>query len=532
MDTIQQKKEEGKLTYCRDRGAALARIWRRANGNSVELREERTRINLAGTDCSPDEQLLGRLEAAESTLYSGESVTYPSGLDVALCDRPQLIYRCLIKVMENPNRPRQCDVEDLTAKICQSYQQIFAILLMIRQEQHIVDFMANNADDLVLPLKFEQHKGQPGAKSLSQEDFWLSVNGMRRTDWKMFIDRQRTYLVPFFAFNTDGDTLHYTFDKNCNIPINDIVPNSRVSTGSALISVHTIDPIDGGHSTVSKIKLDPRCDGFGTFQFQHKERWYARKTLKQKVSRRDFISEIYFWKIWNEKGRGRLAISPMLCSWEKKNEHGDVEYCLLFPWASGDLRSLWEQHPRRPPHFTEGWLLSQSKKLADTLSFIHHDSEDPQDGSKTNVEDLYGRHGDIKPENILWFANHVGCDEVGTFLFSDFGVARTHPPEYTLEGHKIGRKADIWALGCTWIEFVTWFLRGSMSANYEFPSRRGKTDPNDGVMSEDAYFIVVPGDKKTAVVKQERRAMWLLNLGSSSAITPPLPSRGMEDNPK
>lgn len=227
---------------------------------------------------------------------------------------------------------------------------------------------------------------------------------------------------------------------------------------------------------------------------------------------------MYFWKLWNEKGKSKLEMSPLLCTWEQRDEQGSVHYCLLFPCASGDLRDLLSD--RRDPSLPESWLIHQCWRLAETLSFIHHDSEENGIGGDGDPEELFGRHGDIKPENILWFNNHTGCDRSGTLVLADFGVSKAHraqtksqsnnwttknsptyrAPEYDLKGHKIGRKADIWALGCTWLEFATWYLEGPESVNHDFPEFRAKTDA--GGLNEDTFFSA-SADRMSADVKPE-----------------------------
>jgi serine/threonine protein kinase len=92
----------------------------------------------------------------------------------------------------------------------------------------------------------------------------------------------------------------------------------------------------------------------------------------------------------------------------------------------------------------------------------------------------YGRHGDINPNNLLWYDN---ADENttslrGTLKLSDFGQAELHsqyskrrrrsvantmtyrPPECDLQPNIIRQSYDIWCLGCVYLEFVTWILGG------------------------------------------------------------------------
>jgi serine/threonine protein kinase len=96
---------------------------------------------------------------------------------------------------------------------------------------------------------------------------------------------------------------------------------------------------------------------------------------------------------------------------------------------------------------------------------------------------LYGRHGDVKPENILWYKQSADGPHPlasGELVLSDFGLSALNhnqsrsnvkngdfhhtttyaPPESVLPDNFISRSIDIWALGCVYLEFVTWIVGG------------------------------------------------------------------------
>lgn len=89
-----------------------------------------------------------------------------------------------------------------------------------------------------------------------------------------------------------------------------------------------------------------------------------------------------------------------------------------------------------------------------------------------------GIHGDIKPENILFFSDSEGREDgVGTLQLADFGLTRYHhtntvshvtfqaglgaydPPEKHIVW-KSGQALDVWALGCLFLEFGIWLIFG------------------------------------------------------------------------
>jgi serine/threonine protein kinase len=154
--------------------------------------------------------------------------------------------------------------------------------------------------------------------------------------------------------------------------------------------------------------------------------------------------------------------------------YGGEKYSLLFPWADCDLKEHMETRTIGGPKEVL-WMAEQCYGLADALSFIH----DPgPEFLSVDQKRIYGRHGDIKPHNILWFKNDKGQ----RLTFSDMGLTEVHrdasrsnipgksiphtptyrPPECDMtgrEGH-ISRSFDIWTLGCVFLEIVVWMLMG------------------------------------------------------------------------
>lgn len=164
-------------------------------------------------------------------------------------------------------------------------------------------------------------------------------------------------------------------------------------------------------------------------------------------------------------------------------------YYLLFPYADGDLVGLWERQATPSPRKNLEWFLRQCQGLADGLCTIH---------------ESIGCHGDIKPENVLWFKDNVessGVDEqvYGTLRVSDFGQAGLQkkntqhtlrrggttttwavtpayrPPESDTTGQPRSRRFDIWSLACTYVEFASWLLLGNEGIN-EFRRSREAAD--------------------------------------------------------
>lgn len=152
---------------------------------------------------------------------------------------------------------------------------------------------------------------------------------------------------------------------------------------------------------------------------------------------------------------------------------------LLFRWADGNLRDYWQRHPKpndipRTHNFTV-WITQQWLGLAEALMTIHECPPDSGITADDESDDLApqrtnGRHGDIKPENILWFNGDRSAFE-GKLVISDFGLTEFHrdetglvspmntarsptyrAPEYDVS-ETISQSYDIWTLGCVMREF-------------------------------------------------------------------------------
>ncbi len=223
--------------------------------------------------------------------------------------------------------------------------------------------------------------------------------------------------------------------------------------------------------------------------------------------------------------------------------HGK-DYLLLFPWAECDLLAYWqrdsglrEERRRKESYPLIAWAARQCHGLLGALHWIHDPSSTVLDPKN---QPLYGRHGDVKPENILWYKqNGDGPHPLasGELVLSDFGLTSLHhnetgsnvknggvqftttyaPPESVLPDKEISRSIDIWALGCVFLEFVTWIVGGPSHVD-EF--RAARTSPflksfcNDNFWEVQEFEVPTTGIQKhgtVVVVKpavEEVCALW------------------------
>lgn len=168
---------------------------------------------------------------------------------------------------------------------------------------------------------------------------------------------------------------------------------------------------------------------------------------------------------------------------------------------------MWHQNAPKQSNSQWLWFAEQCLGLASGLGCIHNTdlgrTEIPFKKLPWSADDrTCGRHGDIKPNNVLWFRDqdydskaHINGNgkgehgEHGRLRICDFGLTRfSHPkatttsagvlrltqtyrpPEYDTV-KKVSRAFDIWSLGGMYLEMITWLLLGGEGVN-DFEEKR------------------------------------------------------------
>ena len=169
--------------------------------------------------------------------------------------------------------------------------------------------------------------------------------------------------------------------------------------------------------------------------------------------------------------------SPHLIKPIAAYDHGE-DKCLLFPWArGGNLRSYWKEH-EADAATPEGlcWIIYRFVGICSAMEELHEDN---------------CRHGDLKPQNILWFHDVSGGTGRGTLQIADLGLTTFHekgldtqdrkemqlytkslsgtrryePPEMDasrgMRTNEVrSREYDIWSMGCILLELLIWLVYG------------------------------------------------------------------------
>lgn len=240
-------------------------------------------------------------------------------------------------------------------------------------------------------------------------------------------------------------------------------------------------------------------------------------------NREDYLEEV---GVFDKLGlASKDSMTSHLVPLQLTYKHGR-DYFLIFPWADGNLKQFWKKQRSNPrSQSMVCWFFHQCWGISRGLRKIHHLGTQIKNSSGANMLDakdlskmvlntvavdrLWGRHGDIKPENILWFKDYEG--KPNHLVISDFGLTRFNsaqsksrvhheqiqgfsgtyrPPDMHLD-ETISQKYDVWSLGCVFLEFISWLLLGSKAVD-DFARARTKDEAEKQTeATEDKFFGIV-----------------------------------------
>ncbi|TVY41411.1 hypothetical protein LSUB1_G003306 [Lachnellula subtilissima] len=401
----------------------------------------------------------------------------------------------------------------LAQDISNKAPRLFAILVCLGLGDLISQFIDEGIDDEDLPFGRTDDTKRPGrwqlcSKSRPNEPIRCMASWNQPSI--INFDREQWYvLAHVFENNEEGRIPHYDIGNTCILPfVKDEEQGDQVK--------------QGGFSIVWEIIIHPAHQKLHCSTNSEKSPPSMALKRLHSTEEGDFLSEVDMFRAFTAHGHPHLV--RLLATYRYRNR-----YYLLFPFAKSNLRKYWESKPL--PDFTGSmilWSLHQCKAIASGLHLIHTrrttqclahwGKVSPGNGSVAGVEDAdrtFGRHGDIKPENILWsleideiHADRCKCFlERGYLLIADFGLMDFHkrltrskvlaqkiggsqtyePPEMGLK-KEISRAYDIWSLGCLYLEFITWMVLG-WDALDGFPKARGMTGAS-GVTDDTFYTII------------------------------------------
>ncbi|KAJ8067310.1 hypothetical protein OCU04_004665 [Sclerotinia nivalis] len=393
---------------------------------------------------------------------------------------------------------------------------LYAVLAYLKRGCEIFHFLQEGLSNSDLPFhRPPQQHGEKNhilvtkhGKHIKTFETWEAkkLENFYRYQWWM--------IAPVFRYNE-----HYYFEKEVVLPFLPFEPKEQEGD----------IPQSGSYGEVYPIRLHPSHHYFWSESSDCKDngRLLAVKRLFS-TDKAGFDKEVEMLKILGSKRHPHPHLIRLLGTFEKESH-----YHLIFPFASANLRKYWEDHDPNFDRTTVLWSLKQMAGIANALKQLHNfqatvSSLNGEESSEFTGQPLrvergepkYGRHGDLKPENLLWFEKGPGIDdENGILQIADFGKGKFHgmesksrvrpseaqasptyePPELRLS-KPVSRAYDIWSLGGIYLEFITWLLLGPYGIG-DFSNGRGKS--NSIGVNDDTFFSIVrePSQEPDAEVR-------------------------------
>ncbi|KAH5582201.1 hypothetical protein HBI24_120640 [Parastagonospora nodorum] len=352
-------------------------------------------------------------------------------------------------------------IKTVADNIFKHRRKIFAVLALLEKGACIEEVIAEGIVDKDLPLHTDGSLSCPLYRVTDSQD--QKVSCFSRPGWKIlhreaFLTSQYAMTPQFLGFAPDGRTpKHEEFGPEVVLPI-----------------IKEEEAYQGAYGVIKKIKLAPKCHGFhdrlGLIKTNNE---FALKRLF-KADAAKFRKEAKAVERFNGFVHDRIL--SLLMTWTLNDQ-----YYLLFPLARYDIEEYWcfSRSPQLSPG-TARWMLNQIAGITAAVEYIHDPSgSQPADNLGVADDKEYGRYGNIEPDNFLVCDSPE--DRRGVVVFADFGLAtlnsivsrttqsntkmhrgtRYKAPEFSINGFKIRRSCDIWALGCVLIEWVCWALEGN-----------------------------------------------------------------------
>ncbi|CAH0033250.1 unnamed protein product [Clonostachys rhizophaga] len=223
---------------------------------------------------------------------------------------------------------------------------------------------------------------------------------------------------------------------------------------------------------------------------------------------------------------------------------------LVFPWADGGhLGKHWkESGVGKLGRSQVQWIIGQFVGIWDALHELH---------------DSNCRHGDLKPDNILYFKSAKGG---GTLQIADLGLAAFHdkdahteirmgtftpsgtrryePPEEDIRKEAIRRQTnkprsrsyDVWSMGCTMLELLIWLMYGwedlkrfrDRTNNYFWTYNKAPSKPLTYVLDPQVQACIATMQEHSALSKAYQQ---LLDLIKKRLLIIPYPQKREDTSP-
>ncbi|KAH8894401.1 kinase-like protein [Thozetella sp. PMI_491] len=404
--------------------------------------------------------------------------------------------------------------------------RLFAILSMLDKERTIFKLIEEGIDDDDLPFFFDTENTylcRRNGRAEAERILSLQDKG----EWPHhFLD-----MFEIYQWQVLSPCLRLSSQENPRVedyywPINTILPFIRYPH----LENHGAVEVYGGFSDVRKVKIHQAHCNLN----QETNSFYAVKILRPRGHNSMPLDEATSLKRFVDNGHENLI--KLLLTFQL----GDQIH-LVFPWADGNLMNLWEDiypdvndTPR--DYQLAKWIAREVRGIADGLKMIHNSvvCKDNKQGLREDHDKIFGRHGDIKPENILWFRDMgdktASSYPTGVLKISDFGLSEFHSQDsIQVTASSVGRTDtyrapecdtwekispayDMWSLGCVLLQLVSWYMRGWAGID-DFARERVKDSTEEPAPMDTFYNI---GRLRSEIRAQGRS--WVITYGKPRAM--------------
>ncbi|KAI9170776.1 protein kinase [Paramyrothecium foliicola] len=518
---VQQIKDNGERLYRKDMGD---------QARAIHLTRSETEVAV--------EELIKKIQAElydpanrRLCFYDGSKDFIPRGVFARILS-PERVLRLVLGLSCFENNSDQ-EKRKVAQDICfgSSYSppclKVLGILIGMEYPNEIKDYMEDEMSDECLPLRGEFTQG-PDAVTTADRFICQNanhthkiVNGYQSFNKKeSFMKWNRRLTAPYLKWQGPLHS-HYQIEKGECLPFPSGMKRQLTAGDAKEYGMHIgrDDQTDqwryGGFSEISKVKICDSHRELGKSGLRNRDGYYALKQLKSS-SRWHFELELSSLLFATDQGGSEKHLIQLLATIEEYNPaDGSSTFFLLFDWADGDLVEFWRLNPglvRNEQHCP--WMAEQFLGLAKALQVVHNDRiKNLKHLPKAMSDcDLYGRHGDIKAKNTLWFAGGSGSP-LSVLTLADFGLGRLHTkvsrskqnpnlldkdgtykaPEFDLpEGQGlVSPVSDVFSLGCVFLEHISWYLLGYEAVIKDFPDARMAPDAYS--FSSDIFFSLITG---------------------------------------
>lgn len=425
---------------------------------------------------------------------------------------------------------------------------VFVVLLFIDEPALILDIIKDEVYDDDLPLVFINKQGTDFqlARKTSKKGPIKCFDKWKTTQRLAFENLQWQVTATVFSevqkSSQSSDLQVIELDDRGVLPLTEYDAASKYQGNSEVVRVkihkahHKFNPgVCFAFEFIAIYNIVRLCLHTRTILLSQENESFALKSLKSEDQVGFKLEAKALAKI-----RPRPHLVSVLAAFKYQNK-----YHLLFRWAEGgNLANFWSQQDLATSHNTVCWFAEQCHGLVDGLDGIHNAklSETEVDRvirhsatamspiqSRTSGDMLMpfvrgddkdcGRHGDIKPQNILWFKQDSNQYGHGVLKISDFGLTTFHSALTTKVGNivpvtlsyaapervidsDLSRPFDIWSLGCVYLEFITWLLLGSKQLEEFKKKRLGKKDDRTKFETDEFYSVYRETNRTYATVKE------------------------------